>query len=928
TFRDTLFFENDIILTANSNNTTISFIMKLNTNGQMIWKRKFESDISVTIKSMSSGALNELLITGYFEGNAVFGSGQPEFNVASNGENDIFILKLNGDTGQPLFLKRIGGAGQEFVHQHIRDNQNNIYITGDFRQSVDFNPDAGVDIHISNGLTDIFVLKLTSAGLFQWARTYGSSGLDNGHSITTDQQRNAFVTGRFSESCDFGGISNNVITSAGGTDIFLLKLDQNGNTLWVDPYGGSLNDQGNRVTLNNPGIIYVAGLYRSTVDFNLSFDRKNESESKGGADVFVLTLNQDRTYNDHFVFGGIANEQLNDVVLKPDGDFISVGGFGAIVDFDPSSSELNIISSGGLDAFMVNIFICVNPYLKTIRAVRPEICKGQRGVVQIVEGFLNSATQWSWQKDSCTNITFASGNFIDQVLTENTTYYIKGFGGCVVADECKKVEIKVFTDSLQYSNLNLCLGDTIFVGNSRYTSSGVYVDSLVSIAGCDSVIVSEINTFPKYNFISNYTICSGDTVKVGNSIYTLTGTYVDVFTSVNGCDSTIISSVNLLPSKIENAEAIICNGESVTIGNVTYSSSGTFIQSSTGSNGCEDILIVKINVLQTHFNRSATLCKGDSLKVGSSIYKTSGIYTNSLVSSFGCDSIITTSVIFLNNDEIVQDLSICEGDSIIVGNSIYKNTGNYIDSLSKSNGCDSIIFSNVRVLKIPSQVVKFYNICEGESVLIGDNVYTETGTYLDTISAFNGCDSTVVSNIHVSAKFHFSDQKICQGDSVSIGESVFYDSGIYSVQFTNIFGCDSTEVLNLQVFPNFVTTNNYSVCPGDSVVVGSSVYKIPGNYIDAFTSANGCDSIVLTNLRWNHVVINRNYTLCQGDSLEVNGHYYKANGFYTEVVQKSDGCDSTIHFQLKVFPVYRIDTIFEICKGGKVVIGGSTYFNE
>ncbi len=926
TFQDTLYFGGQPILFG-IGNAIFSFILKINSDGQILWSRKLDSSISVTAKSVTAGLAEELVITGHFEGSAIFGSGQAEFNATSNGGNDIFILKMNGNSSQPIKLSQIGGVDHEFAQHHMRDIQNNIILTGDFRNFIDLDPGLGVAQFNSKGITDAFVLKLNGDSEYLWAKTYGSTGVDYGQSVTTDQSLNVILTGRYSETVDFGGPLFNR-TAKGGTDIFLVKMDQNGNTLWANSYGDVSNDQGNRVIVNNTGIIYLAGIYRGTIDFNLAFDRKNESISNGGADVFILLLNQDGSYNEHFDLGGIANEQINDIALKQNGELISVGGFGAIVDFDPSSSESNIISSGGLDAFMSNVFICVNPYIKNVRAMKSELCEGERAVVRILEGYLNSATQWSWQRDNCENITFASGTFIDQKITQNTTYYLKGWGGCVLNDQCKRIDVSIFRDSLVYQDIALCEGDTISVGSSRYTTGGVFVDSLLSKSGCDSIVVSEISLFPKYNNINTYTICTGDTIKVGTSAYTLAGTFVDIFQSVNGCDSTIISSITLLPATIENADVTICKGDTITLGGERYHTSGTFIQSSVGSNGCENLLIVKVTVLESIFENSVVICQGDSLIVGLNVYKVAGVYIDSLESSFGCDSIIKTRLSILQNSSFTQDLTICQGDSVIVGSNIYKVTGNFVDTLRNAVSCDSLIFTNLRVLVSPIVVTRYFSICEGDSVKVANNIYTLAGLYIDTISTSSGCDSIINTDVDVTQKFFPEKMSICYGDSVIVGDSVYRETGLYNYVFSNPLGCDSVVRLDLTVFSNYNIEKQFLICPGSVITVGDSQYTEPGVYTNILQSINGCDSVITTTLQWNHVYTQLEFGICQGDSIKVNNKYFKKAGSFTEVILKSNGCDSIINFNLTVFPKFETNVVFEICKGGNVKVGNSTYFNE
>lgn len=919
TFLDTLYMGTDLLLVG-SPTIIQSFVLKLSSAGTMLWVKKFESNISVTAKCVTAGLSDDLLVSGTFEGNALFGMGFPGF---SDGGHDIFVLNLDGNTGEPIFIRRIGGTDQEYIHQHVRDKQNNIYLTGDFRSNLDLDPGNGTFNVSSNGLTDVFLVKLTAAGTFQYGKTYGGAGVDYGYSVCVDQQNSVFLAGRFSESISFG---NNTLTSKGGTDIFLTKLNALGNVVWANSYGDVQNDQANRVIVNNNGIVYLGGIFRGKVDFDPgSFN--NSSDSKGGADAFIVVYNQDGTYNDHFSLGGIANEQLADIALKFNGELISTGGFGAIADFDPTSSEVNIFSNGGLDAFLWNTFICINPYLKTFHAEKTELCPGEKVFIQIDEGYLNDATQWSWQRDSCRSITFASGDFLNINVDRNTTFFIKGFGGCVLNDQCKKIDIKLFKDSLIYQAVDLCQGDTLKVGNNRYTFGGVFIDSLQSKAGCDSVVVTEITMYPTYRRNQSVSICNGDSVRVGNAIYTLAGTYTANIVSINGCDSIITTNVTVLPSSIDNAEAIICKGDSVKVGNVTYSQAGIYIQSSIGSNGCENILIVKIKVLETEFNNIVRLCFGDSLVVGTSIYTTSGIYTDHLVSTFGCDSIVKSTVLVNNKSQFSQEVSICFGDSVKVGNKVYKTDGKYVDILTNILGCDSTVFTNIKVFPLPVPVSQVLTICEGDSVVVGGNKYKMSGLYHDTLSNINGCDSVVNTQLTVLQRKFNINAEICEDDFVQVGTLTFNKEGVFEIPFKNILNCDSIIVLTLKVNVIKKETYEYSICPGDSIVVGNSIYSQAGIYTDTFSTKAGCDSIITSRLFFNHTRRSLRFELCQGEGVTINNKLYNLSGIYTDTIVKANKCDSILDIQIILHPTYVKDTIFEICKGGNVKIGTSTYFN-
>ena len=143
-----------------------------------------------------------------------------------------------------------------------------------------------------------------------------------------------------------------------------------------------------------------------------------------------------------------------------------------------------------------------------------------------------------------------------------------------------------------------------------------------------------------------------------------------------------------------------------------------------------------------------------------------------------------------------QSFSICNGDSVVVGSSIYDTDGNYIDTLTAGNGCDSIVYTNVSISSIIWN--QTFLICDGDSIVVGTSVYDTAGAYMDTLNASNGCDSIVHTYIAV-------DQNTTSYDTLSINVSIVWNgmtltvSGDYSVILTNSVGCDSLVNLNLTI---------------------------------------------------------------------------------------------------------------------------------
>ncbi len=143
---------------------------------------------------------------------------------------------------------------------------------------------------------------------------------------------------------------------------------------------------------------------------------------------------------------------------------------------------------------------------------------------------------------------------------------------------------------------------------------------------------------------------------------------------------------------------------------------------------------------------------------------------------------------------------ICEGDTLMVGDSILTATGNYSILLESYAGCDSIVNVDLTVEPIP--VINLVEtICEGDSVEVGSSTYFTTGIYADTLATAElGCDSIVNLDLTVlPILYETIDTTICDGDNFAVGDSIFAEAGNYEVILTSSLGCDSVVTLNLEV---------------------------------------------------------------------------------------------------------------------------------
>lgn len=308
-------------------------------------------------------------------------------------------------------------------------------------------------------------------------------------------------------------------------------------------------------------------------------------------------------------------------------------------------------------------------------------------------------------------------------------------------------------------------------------------------------------------------------------------------------------------------------------------------------NGCLDVDTIQVNVkIPDYYLDEITICQGDSIDFFGQYITLPGDY---VYHSVECDSTVLWTLHTLKPDSNYIDFQLCRGDSIHVDNTWYHDEVQEIISLQNQYGCDSTVFLDITLI---DTVFNQYTekICFGDSILFGNEYYKESGIYEFMTLSTAGCP--VIESVVLDVVQH--DEKtlsetICKGDSLNFNGNWLFTSGIYSDTLQDNSGCDSIVVLFLEVSDELTRYDTIQSCIGHPVWVIDQFVEESGDYVHIM-DGEPCDLFVYTNVKFfEPTSSNSSAVLCPGDSLFVGGQWVKEAGVYEENLMNLNGCDST-----------------------------------
>lgn len=531
-----------------------------------------------------------------------------------------------------------------------------------------------------------------------------------------------------------------------------------------------------------------------------------------------------------------------------------------------------------------DILVTVNPGY-TLPVVNAQICTGE-------------------------SYSFAGNNY-----TTSGLYTVNLFTstGC---DSIVSLNLNVVNSISSTINESICDGDDYYFNGDFYSQAGTYTAELLTASGCDSIITLNLIVNPVFESAFSASICQGSAYEYDNINYTTSGVYPHYYQTAAGCDSIVTFTLEVTPPTTIVTNATICEGLSYTFEGQTYSIAGTYQADYVDANGCDSLMVLNLAVTSLapyHFD--VDICESQTYTFNGQTLSSTGVYTAQLQTAQGCDSTAVLHLTVHPEYAITQNVSICDGEVHFLGGIPHVSSGVYVYEFQTAFGCDSIITLNLTVNPIPVvDIGDEFDLCEGESVVLSNSVnatnynwstgstsssitVSSTGVYKLIINGVGNCIGMDSANVIVHplpGGFIDSQRTLCDGDLLvldggnpaneymwSTGETtqmITIDrSGNYSVLITSPFGCEKQYAFEVGYFcepsvyvPNSFTPNNDGI-NDEFMVYGEFIAELDLKIFD----------------RWGNSIFQTNDVAKPVWTGGVSGgdNYYVPDGFYSWILK-------------------------------------------
>ena len=747
--------------TTNYTGTYTTFFACYDQNMQLVWVR-FVSGIAMDVRYVYDQEGNLYMGCNHL-GTIDFDPGVGEFLNTSN-QTDM-VISMYSSSGDWLWTRILEDPNaSDFTALHL-DEEDNLYIAGNFTGAFDGDPGAGIyTVSPSGTNNDSYLLKWNALGEPQWHMVYGFADEAIRSILTVGDD--VYVTGGFIGTLDFDASpATNALTSIHSNyeDGFLARYSSDGQFEFVKTFNSESHCYGMRLMPSTNGF-FLNALFIGTTDLNIDAGSDVYTSYGFSGDAGLIKLNNDGAFQWAIQYSGAAYESVADVYTHADGNLSIIGSISSFGDVLPGPETL-VMSAGTNTSFLQKLGACVN-------------------------------TSSGVSVSSCGSYTAPSG----EVFSSSGSYMsvVENGPGCM---DTLYIELEVLENTSETIDISAC--EQYSLNNETYTMSGIYNQVLTNEAGCDSLITLNLTVREAVDTTLDVSACSFYIAE--GTTYTESGNYVLELLTFFGCDS--IVHLNLT---IEQPDTVFISETACgqyTWNDMTYTQSGEYAQTFFNSAGCDSMVFLNLTILNSSYS-SFTVDACESYLWNEEVLDESGVYTATYTNNAGCDSIIELFLTIREPASTYLDVVSCSGYTSPDGSEVWTESGIYSDTLLTFFGCDSIVTIN---LTMDGMIYSELEVESCGSYTSPSGLYTwnSSGIYNDIMTSDLGCDSilSIVLTI-LSSTASTLDVTACNSYTSPSGMYAWSESGTYVDLLVNDAGCDSLITINLTIPVTDVSVEN------------------------------------------------------------------------------------------------------------------------
>ncbi len=440
------------------------------------------------------------------------------------------------------------------------------------------------------------------------------------------------------------------------------------------------------------------------------------------------------------------------------------------------------------------------------------------------------------------------------------TEILMGENGC---DSIVTIELNFSLVIITILDPTLCEGGFIIVNGNVYDEDNPSgTETFIAIGGCDSLVVIDLTFDPPLTGIFEYQGCIGNGffIVVNGVIYDEENPDgVETIQTQEGCDSIVTIDLEFLPELIGTYQADICQGGFDVVNGTVYDEDNpSGVEVFTSMDGCDSIVTVTLDFLPIlEGTETYQGCTGDGYSVivnGNTYNENNPSGVEVFQTGEGCDTMVTITLTFSSSAVVDLDSTLCHGDFLVINGTTYdQNNPSGIEWIPGQGTCDTLLNIQLAFFVSDSTLLSYVG-CQGDGyeVTVNGTMYNETNpSGIESVVGTDSCDSI----ISVFLTFQFccmsdtvsSNWTICEGDMVHFHGMDLDTSGSYIAIVPDAIGtgCDSVYILQLTV-SNIILQQYYDdICFGESYSFGGQMYDQSGVYADTIVggAAFGCDSV-------------------------------------------------------------------------------------